>query len=57
MVTASGDQERVAAIEAGADDFIQKPFNHAEVLARIKSLLRIRRFTTRLWSRPQSWRT
>lgn len=42
MVTASGDQQRAAAIEIGADDFIQKPFDHAEVLARIKSLLRIK---------------
>ena len=35
MVTASGDQEKVAAIEAGADDFITKPFDQAE-LARAR---------------------
>ena len=44
MITASGDQEKVKAIEAGADDFILKPFNHAELLARVKSLLRIKEY-------------
>ena len=29
MITASGDAEKVKAIEAGADDFISKPFNQA----------------------------
>ena len=44
MITAADDQERVATIEAGADDFIQKPFNQAELLARIRSLLRIKSY-------------
>jgi DNA-binding NarL/FixJ family response regulator len=44
MITASGDQERVRAIEAGADDFLQKPLNQAEVLARIKSLVRVKSY-------------
>jgi class 3 adenylate cyclase len=43
MVTAldPGD-ERVKGIEAGADDFLTKPINIQEMLARVRSLLRIR---------------
>jgi class 3 adenylate cyclase len=44
MVTSSEGEDRVAAIEAGADDFIQKPFNQQELLARVRSLLRIKQY-------------
>lgn len=44
MITASGDQAKVSAIEAGADDFVAKPFDQAELLARVASLLRVKRY-------------
>jgi DNA-binding response OmpR family regulator len=44
MVTSSIGQEKTKAIEAGADDFIPKPFNHDELLTRVRSLLRIKRY-------------
>jgi adenylate cyclase len=44
MVTSSIGPEKTKAIEAGADDFIPKPFNHAELLTRVRSLLRIKRY-------------
>jgi CheY-like chemotaxis protein/class 3 adenylate cyclase len=43
MVTASTN-EKTKAIEAGADDLIGKPFDHDELLARVRSLLRIKRY-------------
>jgi len=43
MVTASESQEKVRAIESGADDFVTKPFDQAELLARVRSLVRIKR--------------
>jgi DNA-binding response OmpR family regulator len=43
MVTALDPlTERVKGIDAGADDFISKPVNMAELLARVRSLLRIK---------------
>ena len=43
MVTALDPaQERIKGLEAGADDFLTKPINQGELLARVKSLLRIK---------------
>ena len=45
MVTALDDQtSRVKGIEAGADDFITKPFNRVELRARVKTILRLNRY-------------
>lgn len=41
MITALGSKtDRIKGIETGADEFLSKPFDHAEVLARVKMLLR-----------------
>jgi len=43
MITALKDVEnKIKAIEVGADDFISKPFNKHEVLARVRSLLKVK---------------
>jgi two-component system, OmpR family, KDP operon response regulator KdpE len=41
ILTANDDQaKRVLGLEAGADDYILKPFNYAEFLARVNAVLR-----------------
>lgn len=51
LVTALHESEaRLRGIEAGADDFISKPFNPPELRARIRSLLRLKRYTDELGS-------
>jgi adenylate cyclase len=44
MITASEGEEKIRAIESGADDFIHKPFDQAELLARVRSLVRVKRY-------------
>src|SRR5512147_605134 len=41
MLTAKGDQtDRIVGLELGADDYLPKPFNPRELLARMKAVLR-----------------
>ncbi|MGE4261840.1 response regulator [Shewanella sp.] len=41
MLTALGEEiDRIVGLEVGADDYVPKPFNPRELLARIKSVLR-----------------
>jgi DNA-binding response OmpR family regulator len=43
LTALSAHEDRVRGIEAGADDFISKPFDRDELLAKIRSLLRQKR--------------
>lgn len=63
MLTARGDDtDRIVGLEVGADDYVPKPFNPRELLARVKSVLRranalppnLRREETR-WFRFAGW--
>jgi DNA-binding response OmpR family regulator len=46
VITARGEEpDRVAALDAGADDYIVKPFGFAELMARIRAVLRRSRVT------------
>ncbi len=45
MVTALDDKvSRLAGLEAGADDFVSKPFNRAELRARVRTITRLNRY-------------
>jgi DNA-binding response OmpR family regulator len=49
MLTARGDEtDRIVGLEVGADDYLPKPFNPRELLARLKAILR------RVRTTPQS---
>ncbi len=51
MLTAlSAKEDRIKGIEAGAEDFISKPLDKGEVLARIRMLLRIKNLNDQLSS-------
>lgn len=44
MITGNPEQDKIAALEVGADDFVVKPFDRHELLARVRSLLRIKSY-------------
>jgi putative two-component system response regulator len=51
LVTSLEDAaSRVRGLDAGADDFVSKPFNAAELRARVRSLIRVKRYTDDLES-------
>jgi len=49
MLTAMADLEKkLEAVEAGADDFVNKPYNTIELITRIKSLLKVKHLNEQL---------
>ncbi|RMG63758.1 MAG: hybrid sensor histidine kinase/response regulator [Calditrichaeota bacterium] len=54
MITALKElKDKIRALEAGADDFVSKPFDSIELLARVKSLLRLKFYHDELIRRNQ----
>ena len=55
MLTAMGeDTDRIVGLELGADDYLAKPFNPRELLARIRAVLRRRREPRAARARPDA---
>jgi cyclic di-GMP phosphodiesterase len=51
LITANQDRDkRLAGLDSGADDFLNKPIDPEELRARVRSLLRVRRLTAALES-------
>ncbi len=55
MITAlNGTEDKVRGLECGADEFLSKPVNAAELLARAKSMLRLKQYQDQLMLRTRS---
>src|SRR2546430_1955858 len=54
LTSLNGDADRIHGIMCGADDFLNKPVNKHELLARAHSLLRLKQFTDRKSTRLNS---
>ncbi len=48
LTSLNSDADRIRGIMCGADDFLSKPINKHELLARVHSLLRLKQFTDEL---------
>src|SRR5882672_8945910 len=48
LTSLNSDSDRIHGIMCGADDFLSKPLNKHELLARVHSLLRLKQFTDEL---------
>ena len=58
IVTALDDQnDRIAGLDAGADDFLTKPANDLQLISRVKSLVRLKSLTDELRLRASTART
>ncbi|MEZ4267990.1 MAG: response regulator [Myxococcota bacterium] len=57
LVTAlTGTEEKNRGLEAGADEFLNKPVNTHELLARVKSMIRLTQYQEQLGLRAESYR-
>ena len=57
MLTARGDvMDRVVGLELGADDYLPKPFEPRELVARVQTVLRRRRAAASFERDPDEWR-
>lgn len=58
LVTAKNElRDKIYGLEQGADDFLSKPVNHAELIARVRALLRLKRAQDDLRRQHETLRT
>ncbi|MEO7330823.1 MAG: PAS domain S-box protein, partial [Minicystis sp.] len=53
LTALDSDEDVTRAFQMGADDFVRKPFRAAELIARIRSQLRIREYVEALWRKER----